>query len=82
MFLKHKPTQDLVEVLSLHDVWDPCKSEITGKFHAGEEAQDPATFKKADLVFPSGELLPTCWIDPHYRERGVLIPQEESVAAN
>jgi hypothetical protein len=68
MFLKHLPTDNLVEVLSLHDLWDACLTEITGRYHAGEELQEPERFAKADLVFPSGEALPRCWIDPHYRE--------------
>ncbi len=34
----------------------------------GEERQDPEKFDKAGLVFPSGEALPQCWLDAHYRE--------------
>ncbi len=68
MFLKHLHTGNLVEVLSLHDLWDACLPQITGRYHAGEELQEPEQFLKADLVFPSGESLPRCWIDPHYRE--------------
>ncbi|ASC69258.1 hypothetical protein XM38_001850 [Halomicronema hongdechloris C2206] len=68
MFLKHTPTHNLVEVLSLHDLWDPCQDQISGRFHAGEELQEPETFVKSELRFPSGEALPLCWRDPHYRE--------------
>jgi len=35
----------------------------------GEEIQDPERIKKAELVFPSGEELPKCWIDIHYRDK-------------
>lgn len=71
MFLQHKPTKNLVEVLSLPDLWDPCQTTILGQFHAGEELQDPSVFLKAELMFPSGEALPICWKDPHYRDRSM-----------
>jgi hypothetical protein len=30
--------------------------------------QDPEKFKKTDLCFLSGEALPRCWVDAHYRD--------------
>ena len=68
MFLQHKSNGQLVEVLTLDSMYDPCIKEITGRLHAGEEMQDPETFSKSELIFPSGESLPTCWLNPHYRE--------------
>ena len=68
MFLKHKPSGDLVEVLTLDRMYDPCQKEIKGRFHAGEEMQDPEIFSKENLLFPSGEALPLCWLDPGYLE--------------
>ncbi|HFE32101.1 MAG TPA: acetyltransferase [Gammaproteobacteria bacterium] len=68
MFLKDKATGDLVEVLNTNTLVDPCRAEVQGRFHAGEEMQEPREFAKADLVFPSGEPLPRCWVDPHYRD--------------
>ena len=67
MFLKDKKNGDLVEVLDIKSLVDPCKNTISGRFHAGEEMQDPADFSKANLVFPSDEPLPKCWLDPNYR---------------
>jgi len=67
MYLKHTPTGDLVEVLDMKSLVDPGKDKLAGRFHAGEELQDPATFAKAELIFPSGENLPRCWLDAHYR---------------
>jgi len=67
MYLKHRPTGDLVEVLDLRSLIDPFREKVAGRFHAGEELQEPASFAKAELFFPSGEALPRCWIDPHYR---------------
>ena len=67
MYLKHKRNGDAVEVLTLDALFDPNRDAVSGRFHAGEELQDPETFAKADLAFPSGEPLPRCWLDPHYR---------------
>lgn len=66
MYLKHTPSGDLVEVLDIRALIDPSKKVVVGRFHAGEEMQDPANFNKADLGFPSGEGLPRCWLDPKY----------------
>ncbi len=68
MFLKDKVSGDLVEVLNTNTLVDPCRAEVQGRFHAGEEMQEPREFAKAELLFPSGESLPRCWIDPHYRD--------------
>jgi hypothetical protein len=68
MFLLHRPTQVLVEILDLSDLFDPFDAEVLGRSHAGEELQDPALFPKAEMGFPSGESLPICWLDGNYRE--------------
>lgn len=68
MYMKHKPTGDLIEVLDITKLIDPTQAAIKGRFHSGEEMQDPATFRKAELCFPSGETLPLCWVDSHYKE--------------
>lgn len=78
MFLKHLPTGNLVEILTLEDIWDPCKSIVSGRFHAGEELQERETFTKANLAFPSGEGLPRCWVDASYRR---TMHEEPMVAA-
>jgi len=69
MYLMHKSSGDLVEVLSIDRLFDPFSKEINGRFHAGEEMQEPASFAKNDLVFPSGEYLPRCWMDPAYKTK-------------
>jgi hypothetical protein len=68
MFLKDRTSGDLVEVLSLRDLFDPFQVEVVGRYQQGEEVQDPEKLKKAELIFPSGEALPQSWIDPHYRD--------------
>lgn len=68
MFLKHVPTDELIEVIDLTDVINPCSATIRGRSHAGEVVHRPENFLKAELAFPSGEALPTCWVDSHYYE--------------
>jgi hypothetical protein len=68
MFVKQRVTGKLVEVLSMRDLFNPTHSALVGRFHAGEEAQDPEKFEKTELVFCSGENLPKCWTDVHYRD--------------
>lgn len=68
MYLRHRPSNDLVEVLDIPALADPNETAVRGRFHAGEELQDPDDFRKAELMFPSGESLPRCWLDPHYRD--------------
>jgi hypothetical protein len=68
MFLKNKSNGDLVEVLTLKDLFDPFCTQLIGRYQHGEELQDPEKFNKSDLSFLSGEQLPRCWVDAHYRE--------------
>jgi len=67
MYLKHKESGNLVEILDVRAVVDPCQALVAGRYHAGEELQDPENFSKTDLVFPSGETLPVCWLDADYK---------------
>jgi hypothetical protein len=71
MYLKHRQSGDLVEVLDLASLFDPFRGDLTGRYHAGEELQDAMAFKKSELVFPSGEPLPLCWTDGKYKEKGL-----------
>jgi hypothetical protein len=68
MFLKHVPSGDMIEVIDLPDVINPCSPTIRARSHAGEVVHRPENFLKAELVFPSGEALPLCWVDSHYYE--------------
>lgn len=67
MFLQLKETEDLVKVLDLQELIDPNSDIVHAQDQEGEEEQDPDTFKKENLVFPSGERLPRCWLDANYR---------------
>jgi hypothetical protein len=68
MYLKRKTDGHLIEVLGLVDLFNPNHPHVAGRHHYGEEIQDAEKFPKADLVFPSGETLPRCWVDVHYRD--------------
>ncbi|MGK7907217.1 MAG: acetyltransferase [Synechococcus sp.] len=68
MFLQHHSNGALVEILSMDTLFDPNQAKVMGRFHAGQEMQDAEYFTKAHLEFPSGEALPKCWLDAHYRE--------------
>lgn len=70
VFLKWRDADDesLVEVLDLKQLFDPFANDVLVRFHAGEELQDPGAVRKDHLVFPSGEVLPRCWIEGHYGE--------------
>jgi hypothetical protein len=67
MFLQNKQTGVLVEVLEVRELIDPSTDAIQGRIQEGQEEQDPEKFVKNDLVFPSGENLPRCWLDANYR---------------
>jgi len=69
MYLKRKSDGHLIEVLSLNDLFAPTHPTVVGRLHYGEEIQDAEKFPKSDLSFPSGEDLPRCWVDVHYRDQ-------------
>lgn len=70
MFLKDKKNGDLVEVLDMGALYDPNQASIKGRYHAGEEMPEATEFAKAELVFPSDETLPRCWMDVNYKAGG------------
>jgi hypothetical protein len=67
MFLKDKSSGDLAEVVDVSVLVDPHEKTLTIRYQAGEEVGDPVQADKKGFVFPSGEALPKCWYDPHYR---------------
>ncbi len=68
MFLMNRTTGDRVEVLDTAALFTPHSETVQGRYHVGEEMQEAEDFSKMDLLFLSGEQLPQCWIDTHYRE--------------
>jgi len=68
MLLKEKSSGHMVDVLTMVDLINLNRDEIVGRYQEGEDVQEPMKFNKEDLVFLSGEALPRCWTDPHYRD--------------
>ncbi|HEY9750970.1 MAG TPA: acetyltransferase [Allocoleopsis sp.] len=68
MLLKQQDGDALIEVLAIEDLVNPLHDQVQGRIQEGQEEQDPRSFSKIELVFPSGESLPRCWLDSHYRE--------------
>lgn len=56
-----------MKVLNTDSLIDPMEQKISGRIQDGQEEQDPEEISKNDLVFPSGERLPRCWMDVDYR---------------
>ncbi|MEG4320161.1 MULTISPECIES: acetyltransferase [unclassified Microcoleus] len=70
MLLQEKESGDLIEIIDIETLVSPTKTEVAGKNQAGQEEQEPATFEKDKLVFPSGEVLPRCWTEENYKTQG------------
>ncbi|WP_020408367.1 hypothetical protein [Hahella ganghwensis] len=71
MLLKEKSGGHIVEIERFHDLCDPVKTHVKGCLEYGEELQDAEMYEKAGLTFLSGEPLPKCWTDPHYRDHEI-----------
>jgi len=71
MLLKKSASDHMIEVLNLFDLFNLNLDEVEGRYQEGEEQQDLEKFKKANLTFLSGEELPRCWTDPHYRDNEI-----------
>ena len=72
MLLKQKSNGHMLEVSNFIDLFNLNIDEVVGRYQEGEEVQDSDIFKKRDLVFLSGEELPRCWLDPHYRDNELI----------
>ncbi|WP_017654497.1 hypothetical protein [Fortiea contorta] len=68
MFLQLKDTQDLVKILDIQELIDPNNDIVHAQDQEGQEEQEPDAFKKENLIFPSGEKLPRCWLDANFRQ--------------
>lgn len=66
MLLKEKESGTLIEIIDVEALLSPSKNEVSGRIQAGQEEQDPENFEKGKLIFPSGEILPRCWMDANY----------------
>jgi hypothetical protein len=72
MLLKQKSNGHMVEVENFIDLINLNIEQVIGRYQEGEEVQDPNKISKQDLMFLSGEELPRCWLDPHYRDNEIV----------
>jgi len=71
MLLKHRKTGHLVAVEDVHHLTNVFHQDVLARDQVGEEEQDAEAMRKCDLTFLSGEALPRCWTDPHYRDNEI-----------
>ena len=67
MFLQIKDSRDLVKIVDVQELFDPNIETVHAQDQQGQEEQETDIYKKEELVFPSGEKLPLCWLNAHYR---------------
>lgn len=67
MLFKIKESNDLIKISELEQLIDPFQAKVLGQIQAGQNEQPPEDFEKKELVFPSGESLPQCWLNSDYK---------------
>ena len=68
MFLKNRSDGHMIEIVNVEELFSLYESSVTGIDQVGEEAQDPEKYAKSSLIFLSDEELPSCWVNPEYRQ--------------
>ncbi len=68
MLLHNKKNNSLVKINDFEALINPAKDEVVAQSQSGQEEQDPEPMQKQNLIFPSGENLPRCWVDADYRD--------------
>jgi hypothetical protein len=66
MFLQIKDSRDLVKIVDVQELFDPNIEIVHAQDQQGQEEQETDIYKKAELVFPSGEKLPLCWLNAKF----------------
>ncbi|NEQ29387.1 MAG: acetyltransferase [Microcoleus sp. SIO2G3] len=67
MLLQVKDSGELVKILDVQELINPNEDVVHAQEQEGQEEQEADSYKKENLVFPSGENLPRCWLDANYR---------------
>jgi hypothetical protein len=67
MLMQNKQNGTLIEILDVAALVNPVENKILVSGQNGEEEQPPEKISKEEIVFPSGENLPRCWVDANYR---------------
>ena len=68
MLLQKKENGTLVQILDIQEAISPSHPKVMIRVQSGQEEQDPEPVEKQNLIFPSGESLPRCWIDADYQK--------------
>ena len=66
MFMKEASSNELIRIDDVSELASPLESQVKGRRQTSQEEQDTTLFKKSNLMFPSGEALPKCWLDADY----------------
>jgi len=67
MLLQLKDSGELVKIKDVQELINPNRDTVQAKQQEGQEEQQTDSYEKENLVFPSGEKLPRCWLDANYR---------------
>ncbi len=67
MLLQLKENGELVKIVDVQELINPNTDTVQAKEQQGQEEQQADSYKKENLVFPSGESLPRCWMDANYK---------------
>lgn len=67
MFLQVKDTGALIELEDIQELINPTSDAVHAQQQAGEDEQETYSYSKENLIFPSGESLPRCWMDANYK---------------
>ncbi|MEI2582183.1 acetyltransferase [Scytonema sp. PRP1] len=67
MLLQLKDSGELVKIVDVQELINPNQDVVHAQEQEGQEEQQADSYKKENLVFPSGESLPRCWLDADYR---------------
>lgn len=67
MLLQTKNHRELVKITDVQQLINPNSDSVEAKQQQGQAEQPAESFKKENLVFPSGESLPLCWTDVNYK---------------
>ncbi len=67
MLLQLKENGELVKIVDVQELINPNSDTVQAKEQQGQEEQQADSYKKENLVFPSGESLPRCWLDANYK---------------
>lgn len=68
MLLQVKDSGELVKILDVQELINPNENVVHAQEQEGQEEQEADSYTKENLVFPSGENLPRCWLDANYRK--------------